>query len=599
MPPGGEGSQVPHFDRAFFASKETFSRIGGGSLGGKAQGLIAIKEALADAFPGGLFGEIRVEIPRLTVLGTEVFDDFMGRNNLYDTALSGQSDERIAHAFQQADLPSEILGDLRCLAEKVHTPLAVRSSSLLEDALRRPFAGVYETKLIPNNQPDPGSRFHRLAEAVKLVYASTFFQGARTYRRVAGEEDHAEKMAVVIQEVVGRTHGRRYYPHLSLVARSFNYYPSGRAHPQEGVVSLALGLGKTIVDGGVCWSYCPAYPKAPPPFGSVSELLRGTQTRFWAINMGPPPAYDPIAETEYLVEKDLSDAEYDGILRHLASTYDPGGDRLMPGLGLTGPRALNFAPILELEDIPLNALLKRLLEVCEETLGEKIEIEAAMTLPGDGDEEVRLGFLQVRPMLAPESAVEILPADLVGPQVLVASERVMGNGTVDDIRDILFLKPEAFDPKFTQVMRGEIEKANLALIQEGRPYMLMGFGRWGSSDPWLGVPVTWSQVSGAKVIVEASLPSMNVDPSQGSHFFHNLSSFQVSYFTVRHGGFGGTIDWDWLNQKEALVETPYLAHIRLQDPLVIKVDGRTGRGVVSKSDGREEPPAFSKERQDQ
>ena len=291
----------------------------------------------------------------------------------------------------------------------MHSPLAVRSSSLLEDALRRPFAGVYETKMLPNNQPEPGSRFQRLAEAIKLVYASTFFRGARAYRQAAGEGDEVEKMAVMIQEVVGVRHGKRFYPDLSLVAKSFNYYPSGRARPEEGVVNLALGLGKTIVDGGVCWSYCPTYPKAPPPFGSVSQLLKETQNRFWAVNMGPPPAYDPIAETEYLVEGDLADAEYDGVLRHLASTYDPQRDRLSPGIGGKGPRALTFGPLLDFADIPLNSLVRNLLTVCEEAFGEKVEIEAAMTLPGQGSEEARLGFLQVRPMVAPESAVEISP----------------------------------------------------------------------------------------------------------------------------------------------------------------------------------------------
>ncbi len=577
-----EGAGIPAFDRSFFESEEVASRIGDGALGGKAEGLLSMKSALEKAFPGGMSGSVQVGIPRLTVLATDAFDAFMERNDLYGLALSGEPDRRIAHAFQQADFPSEVLGDLRGLAERVHSPLAVRSSSLLEDALRRPFAGVYETKMVPNNQPEPTARFQRLLEAVKLVYASTFFREARTYRQVAGVEDGREKMAVIIQEVVGVRHGNRFYPHLSLVARSFNYYPTGRARPEDGVVNLALGLGKTIVDGGISWSYCPLYPKAPPPFGSVSQLLKETQARFWAVNMGPPPEYDPVAEAEYLVEGDLGAAEYDGTLRNLASTYDGASDRLVPGIGRDGPRVLNFSPLLELDEYPVNSLVRRLLSLCEETLGAQVEIEAAMTFPGIWGDGVRFGFLQVRPMVAPESAVEISPGELVGTQVLAASERVMGNGVVDDLRDIVFLRPDTFDAKFSRVMAAELERANKRLVQEGRPYLLMGFGRWGSSDPWLGVPVTWSQVSGAKTIVEAAMEGVNVEPSQGSHFFHNLTSFQVSYFSVRGGSGLQAIDWDWLDGQEVVEETEYLRHVRLAEPLRVCVDGRTGRGVILK-----------------
>jgi len=578
----GDETRVPAFDRSFFGSEETVSRIGGGRLGGKARGLLRGRAALEDAFPDGRLGSVRVEIPRLTVLGTGVFEAFLERNDLHAIGLSGEPDRRIAHAFQRASFPSEALGDLRALVDEVRRPLAVRSSSLLEDALHRPFAGVYETKMLPNNQPSPSSRFERLLEAVKFVYASTFFRDARSYRQVAGVGEDAEKMAVIVQEVVGERHGDRFYPQLSLVARSFNYYPAGRARPEDGVVSLALGLGKTIVDGGVTWSYAPPWPKAPPPFGSARDLLRGTQSRFWAVNMGPPAAFDPLAETEYLVEADLADAEYDGTLRNLASTYDGASDRLAPGTGGDGPRVLNFAPLLELEEYPLNDLVRRLLDECEDRLCTEVEIEAAMTFPGARGDGARFGFLQVRPMVAPESAVEIGSGALSGPAVLAGSERVMGNGIVDDVRDVVYLRPEAFDPKFSRSMAGEIERANQELLREGRPYLLIGFGRWGSSDPWLGVPVTWSQVSGARVIVEATLPGMSVEPSQGSHFFHNLSSFRVSYFTIRHGGAVGSIDWEWLDGKPAASETSWLRHVRLSEPLEIRVDGRTGRGVIRK-----------------
>jgi len=573
---------VPVFDRDFFGSARTFTRIGGGGLGGKAEGLASAQSILLRITEEDPFLGVTVGIPRLTILGTDVFDAFMERSDLYDVALSDLSDRRIAHAFQQAPLPSEYLGDLRGLIEEVHTPLAVRSSSLLEDALRRPFAGVYETKMIPNNQPDATSRFRRLKEAIKLIYASTFFRGAKAYRQVVGEAAESEKMAVILQEIVGERHGDRFYPHLSLVCRSYNYYPTGKARPEQGVVNLALGLGKTIVDGGVCWGYCPAYPKAPPPFGSTRQLLNETQARFWAVNMGSTPPFDPIAESEYLVEGDLADAEYDGVLRHLASTYDPGSDRLVPGIGRDGPRVLNFSPLLTLGDIPLNEMVKAVLFACEEDLGAKVEVELAMTLPGDRGGEVRLGFLQVRPMVAPEEAIDLLPEELARPGVVVATERAMGNGRVQTIRDVVYTRPDTFEARNTRIMAGQIEKENLSLVQEERPYLLIGFGRWGSSDPWLGIPVTWSQVSGAKVIVEATLPAMNVEPSQGSHFFHNLSSFQISYFTVKPGWDGGLIDWEWLEAQETVTETEHLRHVRLREPLLVRVDGRTGLGLITR-----------------
>ncbi len=579
---------IPFFGRDFLESAETFTRIGGGGLGGKAEGLISAQSTLLRIAQDNPFHGVSVGIPRLTVLGTDVFDAFMERNHLFDVAVSDLSDRRIAHAFQQAQLPSEHLGDLRSLIEEVRTPLAVRSSSLLEDALHRPFAGVYETKMIPNHQPDASSRFHRMTEAIKLIYASTFFRGAKAYRQVVGETAESEKMGVILQEIVGERHGDRFYPHLSMVCRSYNYYPTGRARPEQGVVNLALGLGKTIVDGGVCWSYCPAYPKVPPPFGSTRQLLNETQSRFWAVNMGPPPPYDPIAETEYLVEGELADAEYDGTLRHLASTYDAGSDRLVPGVGRDGPRVLDYSPLLTLGDIPLNEMVNTVLVACEEDLGVKVEVELAMTLPAGLEGEVRLGFLQLRPMVAPEEAVDLQPGELERPEVVVATQRAMGNGKLQTIRDVVFTRPDTFEARNTRVIAGQIDKENLSLVREGRPYLLIGFGRWGSSDPWLGIPVTWSQVSGAKAIVEATLPAMNVEPSQGSHFFHNLSSFQVSYFTVRPGWDRGIIDWEWLQSQETVTQTEHLHHVHLAEPLLVRVDGRTGMGVITRSTAGEE-----------
>jgi Pyruvate phosphate dikinase, AMP/ATP-binding domain len=578
---------VPAFDRRFFDATERFTAIGSGAFGGKAHSLLGVKDLLAtgleaSAGAGGaktLLRQFDVQVPTLTVVAADRFEAFMDSNRLWDLARSGESDHRVALAFQAAALPAELLGDLYALIHQVHTPLAVRSSSLLEDALNQPFAGVYATKMIPNNQLDVETRFHKLGEAIKFVYASTFFENARHYRRLTGHTPE-DRMAVILQAIVGARHGDRFYPELSGVARSYSFYRSGHTRPEDGVVNLAFGLGKTIVDGGLTWSYSPPYPRATPPYASVRDLLRQSQLRFWAVNMGKPPAFDPVAEAEYLVNLPVADAEPDGTLRLVASTYDARSDRLSMGVGLRGPRALNFAPLLVLEEYALNDLLKALLRLCQDALGAPVEIEFAVTFPPEGlDGRARFGFLQVRPMAVSDEVVEV---DLAGHDrgdVLVASDRVMGNGVLTTVQDVVYVKPEGFEARHTPAIALEIARINQDLVERGIPYLLIGFGRWGSSDPWLGIPVTWSQIGGARAIVEATLPAMNVDLSQGSHFFHNISSFNVSYFSVPFNG-DFPIDWDGLSRHDAVVDTRFVRHVRLARPLHVAVDGRRGHGAV-------------------
>ena len=578
---------VPAFDRRFFDGSEQFTCIGSGAFGGKAHSLLSVKDLLATGLEASagttraktLLRHFDVHVPTLTVVATDLFETFMDSNRLWDLVRSGESDHRIALAFQAADLPTELLGDLYALVRQVHTPLAVRSSSLLEDALNQPFAGVYATKMIPNNQFDAETRFHKLIEAIKFVYASTFFENARNYRRLTGHGSE-DRMAVILQAIVGARHDDRFYPELSGVARSYSFYRSGHTRPEDGVINLAFGLGKTIVDGGITWSYSPAYPRATPPYSSVRDLLRQTQLRFWAVNMGKPPAYDPVAEAEYLVSLPVADADADETLRLVASTYDARSDRLSMGVGIRGPRALNFAPLLVLEEYALNDLLKALLRLCQDALGAPVEIEFAVTFPPEGaDGPARFGFLQVRPMAVSDTVVDVDLQAIDCRNLLVASERVMGNGLVTDVRDVVYVKPDRFEARHTPVIAEQIARINLDLVERGVPYLLIGFGRWGSSDPWLGTPVTWSQIGGAKAIVEATLPAMNVDLSQGSHFFHNISSFNVSYFSVPFNG-DFPIDWVGLSQREAVTDTEFVRHVRLARPLHIAVDGRQGHGAI-------------------
>jgi hypothetical protein len=578
-----EGRDVPPFDRTFFRSAEPMTRIGGGSLGGKALGLARIRDLLERETETLRFPGIGLYVPKLVVLATDVFDAFVERNGLRDLATADVTDESIARAFLQAELPVEVAGDLRALVEEVRTPLAVRSSSLLEDALFRPFAGVYETKMVANNQPDADGRYRRLVEAVKLVLASTWFSGARSYVRATAHAITDEKMAVVIQEVVGARHDLRFYPEVSGVGRSWNFFPAKGVSPKDGVVNLALGLGKTIVDGGVSWIYSPSRPQAPPPFGSLRDVLRNTQLTFWAVNMGPA-AYDPIAETEFLVECDLAAADYDGTLSHVASTYDPRRDRLVPGTGVPGPRVVDFAPLRLHADAPVTDLVREMLAAGERALDGPVEIELAMAVPRHGFEGTRVGFLQLRPMLVSEAEVEIGDAELASPDLIVGSERVMGNGVLTGIRDVVYVKPAGFEPRSTPQIAGELDRWNRELVGEGRPYLLVGPGRWGSSDPWLGIPVQWGQIAGAKIIVESTLPGMDVEASQGAHFFHNIVGFEVFYLCVGHteraAGGRGFVDWDWLDRQPAAAETAHLRRLTLDRPLRIEVDGRSGRGGV-------------------
>jgi hypothetical protein len=570
------GEDVPPFERRLFDPERRISRIGGGSLGGKAAGLVTAARILearrADVEVPGL----SLDVPALCAVTTSVFDAFLDRNGLRPLVAEEPSDEVIALAFQKATLPAERLGDLRAVAEDARVPLACRSSSALEDALGRPFAGVYGTKMIPGNQPDVAGRFKSLVDAVKFVFATTFFHEARAYRRAAGPLPEDERMAVVVQEVVGRRHADRFYPDLSGVARSYSFYPVGPAEPREGVVDLALGLGKTIVDGGACWSFSPAHPKRPPPVGSVRDLLDVTQSAFWAVNVGPPPPYDPMTETEHLVHAPLADAESDGTLRLAASTYDPESDRLVPGTGRPGPRVLDFAPILHWGELPLVAAVRKLLAVCEEEIGAPVEIEFALSLPPG--RPARLGFLQVRPLLVSGETVEVNADDLASPLAVVASAAALGNGR-QEVVDVVYVEPGSFEARRTPAIAGEIEALNRALVEAGRPYLLVGFGRWGSTDPWLGIPVRWDQIAGARGIVEATLPQMSPEPSQGSHFFHNLTSFSVLYFTVPRDA-PRAVDWAWLEDQETVARTEHVRHVRTKAPLELLVDGRSRRGVV-------------------
>ncbi len=574
---------LPRFDRTFFGARERLTRIGSGPSGGKAGGLLLLRDNLPPPVVGSVH-PLEISIPTLTVVTADHFESFLEENRLWETALSGADDE-IAFAFQRGQVSDELAGDLHALIRQVHTPLAVRSSSLLEDSLGRPFAGVYATKMTPNNQFDPDTRFTKLVEAIKLVWASTFFRSARDYLATTSASPRDERMAVIVQEVVGLRRGTRFYPDVSGVARSVSFYRFGMARPEEGVVHLALGLGRTIVEGGATWSYSPAHPRAAPPYGSLRQLLEETQTTFWAVNMGPPPPRDPVRETEYLVREGLPEAEADGALRYSASTVDPASDRIVPGTGRSGPRLLDFAPLLGLEEYPLNAAIRALLKSCETVVGGPVEIEFAATFHPTVDPPGRLALLQVRPMAVVAEVVDLSAGPREGLVPLVSSENALGNGVVEGVADVVYLCPDRFEGSDFREAAREVAAVNRALLLARRPYVLVGLGRWGSADPWLGAPVAWGDVAGARVLVEVSLPHRRIELSQGSHFFHNLASFRVPYLSIPPEGPGG-IDWTFLEGHPAERETPLLRHVRLAWPMRVEVDGRCGRGIIFRRESR-------------
>ncbi len=577
-----ERGLIADFSHEEYDSRSTFLRIGRGSLGGKARGLAFIDNILKNYLHPSYFPNVRIKIPRSIILCTEVFAQFMEINQLLPIVVRNISDEEMVRHFMQARFPDAVEEDLRAIVLRNTEPLAIRSSSLLEDTLYQPFAGIYATVMLPNGNTDPYARYRELEQAIKYVYASTYLKGAKNYIEATGHRMEEEQMAVIIQEMVGRRYDKYYYPHYSGVARSFNYYPFGDARQADGIVNLAVGLGKTIVEGGVSTQFCPLYPTIMPQFATRKDYFSNSQKKFYAVDLEAEPLLQDPSEDENLSHLDVKVAEMHGTLDYAASTYCSEDDSLYEGTFRKGLRVTNFAPILQSEFIPLAKILRLLMHLCETAMNCPVEIEFAGTLGESFDSISEFDFLQVRPMVKEEGTVDLELGDIQRQNILLWSDKVLGNG-VYLLRDVVFVKSENFQSAKTQEMAGDISAINRTLVAAHLPYLLMGPGRWGSADPWLGIPVRFTDIAGAHAIVETSLPNMLPDPSQGSHFFQNLTSFRIAYFTTRHYNEEHAIDWDWLNAQEIISETAWVRHIRLQEPLEIRVDGQSGNGLIAKS----------------
>ena len=574
---------VAVFDRGKFDRYAHFARIGDGSLGGKGRGLAFLDNIIKTHPDFNRFGGATVQIPKTVVLCTDVFDQFMEQNNLYDIALSDAPDEVILHHFLEAQLPDSYIADFFTFFEATHSPIAIRSSSLLEDSHYQPFAGIYSTYMIPNLD-DKYEMLRMLAAAIKSVYASVYYRDSKAYMTATSNVIDQEKMAVVLQEVVGQNHGDRYYPTMSGVLRSLNYYPVGEEKAEEGIASLALGLGKYIVDGGQTLRVSPWHPHQIMQLSEMETALRETQTRFYALDMKRDVGSDFKVDDGFnILNLRVKEAEKDGALRYIASTYDPYDQIIRDGVYEGGRKVISFCGVLQQDVFPLPEIMQMSMRYGAEAMRRPVEIEFACNLNADRTGDFYL--LQIRPIVDSKQTLVEDVAALPDDECLLRSHRSLGHGIVDDVSDVVYVK---YDNHFTAMnnpaVAADIERINRQMIDEGRGYVLIGPGRWGSSDPWLGVPVKWPHISAAKVIVEVALKNYRVDPSQGTHFFQNLTSFGVGYFTVdtnQSTAQGGMVRKDILDTMPAVEETEYVRHVRFDRPLRILMDGTKQEGAIT------------------
>jgi CheY-like chemotaxis protein len=574
---------ITDFKKDSFDPDTSFARIGGGSLGGKARGLGFVNTLINNYDVRRQFEGIQIAVPPAVVIGTDLFDRFLDENNLRKFALECTDNAEITRRFIETGIfPEDLLGDLASFLHLVREPLAVRSSSMLEDTQYHPFAGVYQTYMIPNNHPDPFVRLGQLVTAIKRVYASTFYNAAKDYFKVTDYRLEEEKMAVIVQRMAGAPHGTRFYPDFSGVAKSYNYYPVPPQKPLDGIVSVALGLGKTIVDGGITVRFCPKYPNHLLQFFSAREALHTSQTEFFALDLSSGPGSPEETRDVQVRTFDLDAAEEDGSLQFLASTYSPENDALYDGLSRRGPRVVSFAPILRNKILPLPTILELLTDMGSWGMGSPVEMEFAVTMSERRGLPRDFALLQLRPLGLSKDTDPLEMEEVSSDKLICRSTQVLGHGVSNDLYDIVVVDMDRFNRAKSKDASYEVMHFNEKLLAEKRPYLLIGVGRWGSLDPWLGIPVKWDQISGAKVIVEAGFKDMEVDPSQGSHFFHNITSFRISYFTVNSTTQDGFVDWVWLRSIQSVEEKQFVRHIRMEKPIVAKVDGHRNRGIILK-----------------
>ena len=571
---------VAVYQKDRFDEYSNFARIGDGSLGGKGRGLAFIG-AMVKRYPKLESDNFAVNIPKTVVICTDIFDEFMETNELYPVALGDADDETILRYFLRASLPSRLIEDLMAFFDVVKSPIAVRSSSLLEDSHYQPFAGIYSTYMVPKIE-EKYDMLRTVSDAIKAVYASVFYKDSKAYMTATSNLIDQEKMAIVLQEVVGSRYNDHFYPTMSGVARSLNFYPIGNEKAEDGIANIALGLGKYIVDGGQTLRFSPRHPHSILQMSTMDFALRETQTRFYALDLKNMAETFSVDDAFNLVKLGLKDADAEGSLKYIVSTYDPYDQIIRDGYYPGGRKILSFVNILQHDVFPLADTLDQILRIGQQEMGRPVEIEFAVNMDPSDHTRATFYLLQIRPIVDNK---EIMDEDLSlvkNEETILSSTSVLGHGIVGDVQDIIYVKTGAFNSSNNQLIAYEIEKMNRSFTDQEKGYVLVGPGRWGSSDSWLGIPVKWPHISNARVIVECGLENYRVDPSQGTHFFQNLTSFGVGYFTVNPVKGDGWFDEAFLNAQPAVEETEYLRHVHFDAPITIKMDGKKSLGVVLK-----------------
>lgn len=575
---------IAEFNRESFDEYLSFTRIGQGSIGGKARGLAFLDSLIKRNLLYDRFNGVTIGIPRTVVLCTDIFDEFMEENNLYAVVLTDEfSDEEILRQFIEARLPYRIHEDLYTLISVIRNPLAIRSSSLLEDSHYQPFAGIYSTYMIPVVENDERTMIKMLSNAIKSVYASAFYKDSKAYMMATKNVIDEEKMGIVIQEVCGKAYDKHYYPACSGVARSINFYPIGPEKPEDGIANIALGLGKQIVDGGQTLRFSPKFPQKVLQTSQPDLALRETQKVFYALNLDPESFKITPDESANLLQLKIAEAEKDGVMKLICSTYDYHSNVLRDGYQDEGKRLVTFANILKYNTFPLAEILQTLLETGQKEMGKPIEIEFAIELNKPLAMQKMFYVLQIRPIVNIDETSAYKLDGIPNEELLIRAEHTLGNGLINQIYDFVYVKPTDFDPSKTREIADLVGKINEMFLQEDKNYVLVGPGRWGSSDPWLGIPVKWPQISAARVIIESGLENYRIDPSQGTHFFQNLTSFGVGYFTINPYINDGFYDLDYLDEQEVVYEDAYIRHVRFSEQITIVIDGKRNKGIILKN----------------
>jgi len=568
---------VVHFQESALGDETNIVSLSSGALGGKGRGVAFINQLIYNVNFNEIVSGIRIRSPRTSIIGTDEFDYFMDTNELRTWITQEDDFQKIRERFLLSRLSFGLTNRLKQLLKIFTRPIAVRSSSLFEDSSNQPFSGIFETYLLPNNHPDFRIRLEQTLNAIKLVYSSIYSTNARTYFAAVNYPIEDEKMAIVLQEVVGNTYESVYYPHISGTAQSHNYYPIAHMEPEDGVAVAAVGLGQYVVEGEKAYRFSPKYPTLE--INSTKDLLKSSQVHFYAVNLANEEVNLLEGEDAGLIKLDISTAEKHGTIKHSASVYDPYNDRIEPGLSAAGPRIINFANILKYEYIPLAKTVEIILDVVKEAMGTPVEIEFAIDLNRDKKGDVSFYLLQIKPLVGNEEDYTIEPEKIVKEKILLFTERSMGNGKIDEIYDVIYVDKGKFDKMRTLEMVNEIERLNAKMMKQNKQYVLIGPGRWGTRDKFIGIPVAWPQISNAKVIVEMSLEDFPLDASLGSHFFHNVTSMQVGYFSIQTDT-SGYVVWDLLEKQELLEQTEFFRHVRFANPLTITMDGRKQLAVI-------------------